>query len=89
MPAQKPDSIPKQETKKAFIESSSSSDFSDIDRTEQPVFVAPPQNLVKKPFVPMLKVGGLGMSTLKKEGGVTQEEQDVAALVAGNKQPAS
>jgi len=31
----------------------------------------------KMPFIPSLKVGGLGMSTLVKEGGKTQEEMDV------------
>ena len=41
----------------------------------------------KKPFaVPSLKIGGLGMSTLVKEDGKTQEEQDVDKLVNEQKQ---
>lgn len=42
--------------------------------------MAPPavtQQAVKKPFIPMLKTGGLGFSTLVKDGGKTQEEIDV------------
>ena len=39
----------------------------------------------KKPLIPSLKVGGLGISTLVKEGGKTQEELDVENLVKGNK----
>jgi len=33
----------------------------------------------KKPFVPMLKTAGLGLSTIVKDGGKTQEELDVEA----------
>lgn len=32
-------------------------------------------------MIPALKIGGLGMSTLVKEGGKTQEELDVENLV--------
>ncbi len=39
-----------------------------------------PSEAVKKaPFIPALKVGGLGLSTLIKENGKTQEEMDVDA----------
>ena len=44
-----------------------------------------PKKPARKPFVPALKVGGLGLSTLVKDGGKTQEELDVAAQVLGNK----
>ena len=40
---------------------------------------------VKKPFVPILKVGGLGLSTLVTHNGKTQEEMDVENHVKGNK----
>ena len=49
----------------------------------QPQLPAPAK---KQPFVPSLKVGGLGLSTLVKDGGKTQEELDVEAMVK-NKQP--
>ena len=41
----------------------------------------------KKPMIPSLKVGGLGLSSIAKDGdgGKTQEELDVANIVAGNK----
>ena len=39
----------------------------------------------KKPMIPSLKVGGLGFSTLIKDGGKTQEEQDVENLVGSTK----
>ena len=43
---------------------------------------APPvQQTAKKPIIPMLNTGGLGFSTLVKEGGKTQEELDVESQV--------
>jgi hypothetical protein len=48
--------------------------------------IAPPSVITRKaPFIPSLKVGGLGMSTLIKENGKTQEELDVEKLVLENK----
>ncbi len=38
----------------------------------------------KAPFVPALKISGLGLSTLVKENGKTQEEMDVDAQVKSN-----
>jgi hypothetical protein len=38
----------------------------------------------RKPMIPSLKVGSLGFSTLIKEDGKTQEEQDVEKLVNPN-----
>ena len=43
------------------------------------------QQKPKKPFVPSLRVGGLGLSTIVKDGGKTQEELDVENMVKGNK----
>jgi hypothetical protein len=48
----------------------------------------PPPTEQKKPFIPSLKVGGLGFSTLIKDNGKTQEEQDVEKLVLESKQAA-
>jgi hypothetical protein len=40
---------------------------------------------VKKPFtIPLLKTGGLGLSTIVQENGKTQEENDVDGLVIAN-----
>ena len=40
----------------------------------------------KRPLVPSLKVGGLGLSTLVKDNGKTQEELDVEQQVNRGKQ---
>ena len=49
----------------------------------------PPQPIKKKPFIPpLLGAKNLGMSTLVQANGKTQEENDVAGLVAGNVKPA-
>lgn len=36
---------------------------------------------MKKPFIQSLKTAGLGLSTIAKEGGKTQEELDVESQV--------
>jgi hypothetical protein len=41
-------------------------------QTKQPL-----EEVKKKPVIPMIKTGGLGLSTLVKENGLTAEEEAV------------
>ena len=51
--------------------------------------VVQPPIAKKKPLIPSLKVGGLGLSSIVKEDGKTQEELDVENLVKDNKAAAA
>ena len=54
--------------------------------TEPLISMGPEQpKAKKKPFIPSLKTGSLGLSTLMKENGKTQEEIDVENQVKANK----
>jgi hypothetical protein len=55
------------------------------NKSEQPEPVAQPQVKKGPPMIPSLKVGGLGLSTLIKDNGKTQEEMDVDQQVQLNK----
>ncbi len=51
----------------------------DIIKPQKPQKIV--EQPVKKPFIPSLKTAGLGLSTIAKEGGKTQEELDVESQV--------
>lgn len=68
----------------------------ELDVQSQIKSVAPPAQIQpapsvqpKKPFIPSLKTAGLGLSTLVKDGGKTQEELDVESQVKGNQAPSA